>query len=61
MHRLTQRLIEPAYMRTFISEPPLSRDDVIAIFGALADLKVWTLEILQILQGEDDEEEEAQP
>ena len=47
--------------RRFISEPPLSRDDVIAIFGALADLKVWTLEILQILQGEADEEEEAQP
>jgi hypothetical protein len=44
-----------------IPEPALSRDDVIAIFAALADIESWTLDILKILRGEDDEEEEAEP
>jgi hypothetical protein len=38
-------------------ELPLDRDDVIAIFDALADIKAWTREILRILQAEDEEDE----
>ncbi|MGH3031326.1 MAG: hypothetical protein ACRDNE_11305 [Gaiellaceae bacterium] len=41
---------------------PLSRDDVLAIFVALADIKAWTRDILKILEGEEnDGEEEAEP
>ena len=40
------------------TELPLTRDDVIAIFGALADIKAWTHEILKILEGDDDDEME---
>ena len=39
-------------------EPAISRDDVLAIIGALADIKAWTHDIRQHLL-DDDEEEEA--
>jgi hypothetical protein len=42
-------------------ELPLSRDDVLAIFVALADIKSWTLAILRIVGEEEDGEEEAEP
>jgi hypothetical protein len=32
-----------------------------AIFDALADIKSWTADILRILEGEDDGEEEVEP
>jgi len=35
----------------------ISRDDVLVIMGALADIKTWTYEIHKFLL-EDDEEEE---
>jgi hypothetical protein len=37
----------------------LTRDEVLDIFGGLADIHANTLEILRILREEDDEEEEA--
>ncbi|MGH3035493.1 MAG: hypothetical protein ACRDON_13200 [Gaiellaceae bacterium] len=37
-------------------ELPLSRDDVLAIFMALSDIKRWTLDILAILEEEEDDE-----
>ena len=40
-------------------EPPLDRDEVILIMGALADLKAWTLEILAIIKEDDEEEDDA--
>jgi hypothetical protein len=40
-------------------EPALTRDEVLDIFGGLADIHTNTLEILRILREEDDEEEEA--
>ena len=42
-------------------ELPLSRDDVLAIFVALADIKAWTLEILRFFREEEDGEEETEP
>jgi hypothetical protein len=41
-------------------ELPLDRDDVIAIFDALADIKSRTIDIWDVIAGEDDEEE-AEP
>jgi hypothetical protein len=40
-------------------ELPLDRDDVIAIFDALADIKTWTRDIWLVVVGEDlsDEDE----
>jgi hypothetical protein len=40
-------------------ELPLDRDDVIAIFDALADIKSWTGDIWDVIVGEDlsDEDE----
>jgi hypothetical protein len=40
-------------------EPALTRDEVLDIFGGLADIHANTLEILPILREEDDEEEDA--
>jgi hypothetical protein len=40
-------------------EPALTRDEVLDIFGGLADIHANTLEILRILREEDDEEEDA--
>jgi hypothetical protein len=40
-------------------EPTLTRDEVLDIFGGLADIHANTLEILRILREEDDEEEDA--
>jgi hypothetical protein len=42
-------------------ELPLDRDEVLAIIGALADLKAWTLRILRILREEYGEEGEDEP
>jgi hypothetical protein len=42
-----------------VPELPLSRDDVLAIFVALADIKAWTHDTLKILEGEDDGEAES--
>jgi len=39
---------------------PLSRDDVIAIFEALADIKAWTFDTWRIVGGEENGEEEAE-
>jgi hypothetical protein len=39
-------------------ERPLSRDDVLAIFDALADIEAWTHDILKIFEGADDDEVE---
>jgi hypothetical protein len=36
------------------SELPLDRADVLAIFDALADIKAWTHDILEILEGDDE-------
>lgn len=44
-----------------VPDLPLSRDDVLAIFIALADIKRATLDILKILEGNDDGWEEAEP
>ena len=41
------------------SEPALSRDEVLDIFGGLADIHANTLEILRILGEEDDDEEDS--
>jgi hypothetical protein len=38
-------------------EPALTRDEVLDIFGGLADIHANTLEILRILREEDDDEE----
>jgi hypothetical protein len=40
-------------------ELPLDRDEVLEIFWALAHIRANTVEILSILGGEDDEEEET--
>jgi hypothetical protein len=48
-----RRSREPAH------ELPLDRDDVLAIFGSLADIYAGILEILRIL-GEENDEEAAQ-
>ena len=40
-------------------EPALTRDEVLDIFGGLADIPTNTLEILRILREEDDEEKDA--
>ena len=42
-----------------VPEPALTRDEVLDIFGGLADIHANTLEILRILREEDDEEEDA--
>jgi hypothetical protein len=39
---------------------PIDRDDVIAIFDALADIKAWTFDIWRIVGGEANDEEEAE-
>jgi hypothetical protein len=41
------------------TELPLDRDDVIAIFDALADIKTWTRDIWLVVVGEElsDEDE----
>ena len=53
--RAAQHVEVPWRRREPPLELPLSRDDVLAIFGALADLKARTIEILRILGGEEDE------
>jgi hypothetical protein len=40
------------------SELPLDRDDVIAIFEALADIKSRTLDIWNVIVGEDQSDED---
>jgi len=45
------------WRRTRPPEPAIARDEVMDIIGALADLKAWTLRILEIL-GDDEEEDE---
>jgi hypothetical protein len=42
-----------------VPEPAVTRDEVLDIFGGLADIHANTLEILRILREEDDEEEDA--
>lgn len=42
------------------AELPIDRDDVIAIFDALADIKAWTFDIWRIVGGEANDEEEAE-
>ena len=37
---------------------PLDRDDVLAIFDALADIRAWTHDILAILEGDDGDDVE---
>ena len=42
-----------------VPEAALTRDEVLDIFGGLADIHANTLEILRILGEEDNEEEDA--
>ena len=42
-----------------LPEPALTRDEVLDVFGGLADIHANTLEILRILRETDDEEEDA--
>lgn len=42
-----------------LPEPAISRDEVLDIFWGLADIHSNTLDILRILRGEDDEEEDS--
>jgi hypothetical protein len=46
------------WRRSDAPEPSISRDDVLVIIGALADIKTWTHEIHEYLLDEDGEEEE---
>ena len=39
-------------------ELPLDREDVMAIFGALADITKWTLHIWLVIVGEDQNDED---
>ena len=39
-------------------ELPLERDDVIAIFDALTDIKKWTYDIWTVIVGEDQSNED---
>jgi hypothetical protein len=48
------------FLRRPQPELPLDRDDVLAIFGALSDIKAWTHDILKLLEGDGDGEE-AEP
>jgi hypothetical protein len=41
-----------------VSEEVISRDEVLEVFGALADIKSTVLRILWYIEGDDDEEEE---
>ena len=41
-------------------EHGIYRDEVMEIFGALADISSDTLEILAILRGDDEEDEDAE-
>jgi hypothetical protein len=41
-----------------VDEVGIYRDEVLEIFGALADISSDTLQIIAILRGEDDEEED---
>jgi len=47
------------WRRTRPPEPAIARDEVMDIIGALADIKAWTYEILEIVSDEDEEEEDA--
>ena len=46
------------WRRPPLPEPTITRDDVNAILGGLADIYATTLEIVRILREEDDGEEE---
>lgn len=48
------------WRRQPVPEFPLDRDDVIAIFDALADIKSWTFDIWEIVRGEENGGEEAE-
>jgi hypothetical protein len=39
-------------------ELPLDREDVVAIFDALADIKAWTRDIWLVVVGEDQSDED---
>jgi hypothetical protein len=39
-------------------EPPLDRDDVLAIFDALADIRSRTLDIWNVIVGEEESDED---
>lgn len=41
-----------------IPELPIDRDDVIAIFAALADIKTWTFDVWLTIVGEDESDED---
>ena len=47
------------FRRAPAPDPPLTNDNVTELFGALADIYATTLDIRNILLGDDDEEEEA--
>ena len=44
----------------FVDEEGIYRDEVMEIFGALADISSDTVQILAILRGEDEEDEDAE-
>jgi hypothetical protein len=41
-----------------MSDEVITRDEVIEVFGALADIKSAVLDILWLLEGDDEEEED---
>ena len=45
------------WRRRIEKEPPISRDEVLVIMGALADISAWTRDIHAFLLEDDDEEE----
>jgi hypothetical protein len=44
----------------FVDEEGTYRDEVMEIFGVLADISSDTIQILAILRGEDEEDEDAE-
>jgi hypothetical protein len=46
------------WRRASVPEPPLDREDVIAIFDALTDIKKWTHDMWSVIVGEDQANED---
>lgn len=46
------------WRRQPVPEFPLDREDVIAIFDALADIKKWSYDIWTLIVGEDEGDED---
>ena len=44
----------------FVDEEGIYRDEVMEIFGALADISSRTVQFLAMLRGEDEEDEDAE-